>query len=295
MASAPAIDDTVSTSGFPEVEFGQTADGLLAARLGEHAFAMAPARDGRHYLATGWRIRRPIREWTRSDFYGHSGGLADEAAFRSKVLEQAEHHREQLALGRREEWSEAHTPWGPSQGTTIYADGVVFYSTDSHGGFHLSSDRNRAVHATLRVRGGYYEEDEAWAIVAFSFPHLFTTFERGCAEKSIKDSYPVAWETITGTVLSPGDSRKKDELAFFERHAADWIVASTICSDQHPGFTEVIATQGGRRGHDVERRRFLIPSDAYRMDRFGFVIDTNRYEPFAGPSSFASWQPGALS
>lgn len=295
MTSAPAIDDTIASAHFPEVEFGRTADGMLAASIGEHAFAMAPARDGKHYLVTGWRILGPMREWTRADLYGHSGSLEDEAAFRSKVLEQAEHQREQQVLGRRHERSAAYTPWGTSQGATNYADGVLFHATDSHGGFHLSCDRNRTVHATLRMGGGYYEEDEAWAIVAFTFPDLFTTFERGCAEKSIKDSYPVAWETITGTVLSPGDSRKKDDLAFFERHAADWIVASAIRSDQHPGFTEVIATQGGRHGHDVERRRFLIPSEAYRMDRFGFVIDTNRYEPFAGTSSFASWQPGALS
>ncbi len=37
---------------------------------------MVPARDGRHYLATAWRLSRPIAEWTRNDFYGHSGELA---------------------------------------------------------------------------------------------------------------------------------------------------------------------------------------------------------------------------
>ena len=60
------------------VSFGRSADGLLVALVGDTAFAMAPAREGRHYLVTGWRIHRPMSEWTRSDFYGHSGELADD-------------------------------------------------------------------------------------------------------------------------------------------------------------------------------------------------------------------------
>jgi hypothetical protein len=61
-----------------------------------------PGAQGRFYLASGWNIRRPIEEWKRSDFYGHSGELADEAAFRAKVEENADHQRERRALGRRE-------------------------------------------------------------------------------------------------------------------------------------------------------------------------------------------------
>ncbi|KAE9708267.1 DUF7007 domain-containing protein, partial [Escherichia coli] len=135
------------------------------------AFAMLPAREGRHYLATGWRIGRPIAEWKHSDFYGHSGELADEAAFRAKIAENAEHQREARALGRRDIGSTANTPWGPSQGATVYAEGVVCYSTAGHGGFHLSAERNRSVHPMLLARDGWYEEDEGWAIVAITFPH----------------------------------------------------------------------------------------------------------------------------
>lgn len=291
-ASRPEIEEVPELSG---ASFGLSADGLHVALVGEHAFAMSPARGGRFYLATGWRIRRPMAEWTRSDFYGHSGELPDEAAFRAKVLEQAEHQREQAALGRRDIRSTAHTPWGQSQGGTVYAEGVVCHSTASHGGFHLSAERNRKVHAMLRIGGGFYEEDEAWAIVAITFPHLFTAFERRCAEASVKDSYPDAWETISGTALQPGESRKKDERAFLERHADDWIVQSAIRSDQNAGCTEVIATQGGRHGIDVERRRFLVPSDEYRIDWFGFVVDPARHPAYSGPSSFVFWQVGADS
>jgi len=291
-ASSPQID---ATPGYPGVHFGFSADGLRVALVGDHAFAMSPTRGDRFYLVTGWRIRRPMAEWSRSDFYGHSGELADEPAFRVKVLEQAEHQREQAALGRRDMQSTAHTPRGQSQGVTLYAEGVLCHSTASHGGFHLSADRNRKVHGMLRIRGGFYEEDEAWAIVAITFPHLFTAFERRCAEASMKDSYPDAWEAITGTVLQPGESGKKDERAFSVRHAADWIVQSAIRSDQNVGCTEVIATQGGRHGTDIERRRFLVPSDEYRIGRFGFVVDPARHAAYSGPSSFVSWQAGADS
>nr|WP_309402242.1 hypothetical protein [Aminobacter niigataensis]WMD00183.1 hypothetical protein RAR13_28345 [Aminobacter niigataensis] len=282
--------NAIETPGFPGVSFGRSADGLLVALAGEHAFAMAPARDGRHFLVTGWRMRRPMAEWTRGDFYGHGGDLADENAFRAKVLENAEHQREKSALGRREEPSRANTPWGPSQGATVYADGVIFHSTAGHGGFLLSPDRNRKVHQSIRVTGGAYEEDEAWAIVAFSFPHLFTAFERRAAEKTMKDSFPDAWETITGNVLGPDESRKKDERAFILKHRDDWIVVSAIVSDKQSGFTEVIATPGGKRGPGAEECRFLIPSDEYRVGRFGFVIDLERHAIYGGRSSFASWQ-----
>lgn len=130
-----------------EIEFGRSGDGYLVARVGDTAFAMLPGRNARHYLASGWRINRPIAEWKRSDFYGHSGGLADEVAFRTKVLENAEHQREKRALGRRDAGSNANTPWGPSQGATVYAEGVVCHSTAGHGGFHLSAERNRKVNS----------------------------------------------------------------------------------------------------------------------------------------------------
>ena len=288
MALSPTPGDT--SPGYPEVSFGYTADSLLAALVSEHAFAMVPARDGRHYLVTGWRIRRPMPEWTRDDFYGHSGELADEAAFRARVLELAEHCRETIALDRREDRSRVSTPWGPSQGATIYANGVVFHSTAGHGGFLLSADRSSKVHRSLRVTGGAYEEDEAWAIVAFTFPDLFTGFERRCAERTIKDSFPGAWEAITGNALEPGESRKKDERAFFDKHAHDWIVVSAIFSDYQAGFTEVIATLGGKRGPGTEERRFLVPSEEYCVDRFGFVIDPERHAVYGGPSSFVGWQ-----
>src|SRR3546814_12124586 len=66
------------------------------------------------------------------------------------------------------------TPWGLAQSSEIYANGVVFHSTASHGGIKLDRARNMAMHGVLRVAGGWYEEDCEWAKVALGFPDLFT-------------------------------------------------------------------------------------------------------------------------
>lgn len=278
----------------PEVEFGRSADGFPVARVGDSAFAMLSARDGRHFLAIGWQIVRPIAAWRRADFYGHSGSLENEAAFRARVQEHAEHQREKRALGRREAHSRAQTPWGVSQGMTVYAEGVEFHSTAGHGGFKLSAKRNGQVHPLLRVMDGWYEEDCAWALVAITFPDLFTRFERRCAERSAKDSWPDAYETIFGTVLGPGESYEKDRRVFQAAHAEDWIVVSAVASEHQKGFVECVATLGARRGAGTEERRFLVPADEYAVGRFGFVIDPSHHAAYGGPSSFLGWQRGAL-
>ena len=260
------------------VEFGVSMDGFPVARVGDNAFAMLPGRGGTHFLASGWRIARPLAAWKRPDFYGHSGRLAGEAEFRAKVLENAEHQRETHRLGRVGMGSSASTPWGAAQGTTAYAEGVVEYATASHGGFHLSPERNAAVHPTLRSEGGWYEEDCGWAAVAITFPDLFTAFERRCAETTLKDWFPDAWEAIFETALGPGDSYEKDRRAFAAAHAADWVVISAIRSSHHAPMVEVVATLGGRRDPRAEERRFLVPSTEYEAERpFGFVVDPARH------------------
>jgi hypothetical protein len=277
------------------VEFGTSAEGFPVARMGDTAFAMLPGRDGRRYLASGWKIERPLEQWRRSDLYCLSGELTSEAAFRARVFEQAEHRREREALDRVEHPSRSQTPWGISQSTTVFVEGVESHSTAGHGGFKLSAERNGHVHPLLRAKDGWYEEDCAWAIVAITFPDLFTGFERRCAERSVKDSWPDAWETIFGVVLGPGESYEKDQRAFQASHAKDWIVVSAIASEHQKGFVECVATPGGRRGAGTEERRFLVPSDEYVVGRFGFVIDTSRHAVYGGPSSFIGWQRGTLS
>lgn len=279
-----------SPASFPIPEFGCSADGMIVARIGDAAYAMIPTADGRHFLGSGWRLSKPLSDWKRSDFYGHGGDVADEDTFHALVQEQAVHQGERISLARQEFRAHASTPWGPSQGAVRYGNGVEFHSTSGHGGFHLTADRNARVHPLLRDAGGYYEEDAAWAAVATAWPDLFTGFERSQAEETLRHCWPDAWEAIHCRALKPGKSRTRDGEAFAREHVADWVVISAIYSDQHRGFTEVIATRGGRCDPKSEERRFLVHSGDYKVGAFGFVIDEARHAVYEGPSSFLGWR-----
>ena len=271
----------------PAPEFGRSADGFAVARIGDAAFALIPTADGRRFLGSGWRLTKPLSDWKRSDFYGHGGEVADEAAFRALIQEQAEHQGEKATLARQEFRAHANTPWGPSQGVVRYGEGVVFHATSGHGGFHLSADRNSRVHPLLRGAGGWYEEDAAWAAVAIAWPDLLTGYESRLAEETLRNSWPEAWEAIHGHGLRPGESRERDRQIFEAEHAVDWIVISAVRSDHQPGFTEVIARRGGKRDPQSEERCFLVPAEEYKVGRFGFVVDEARHAPYTGLSSFA--------
>lgn len=287
LATQPQEHSNPDDSG---VEFGQSADGFPVARVEDIVMAMLPSREDGGLLASAWRVARPLAELKRSDFYIYESSLCDEAAFRNRVFETAEHKRDLRKLAREDVRAHCSTPWGPSQGATIYAEGIARHHTAGHGGFKLSAERNGNVHPLLRAEAGWYEEDAAWAIVAITYPHFFTGYERRCAERTIKDSWPDAWETMTGNILQSGESHEKDRRAFEQTHAGDLLVISAITSDCEKGFVEVIATIGARRGQHVEERRFLVPGEEYKVGRFGFVIDGSRHPAYEGPSSFIGWQ-----
>lgn len=76
-----------------------------------------------------------------------------------------------------------NTPWGQAdQVKHIIAtghDGIVWVSTPSHGGFHLSDAYRAAMPEALRViptfaGGNWYEEDCDAVIVILAFPAHFT-------------------------------------------------------------------------------------------------------------------------
>lgn len=264
---------------------------MPVARIDDTVLAMVTSPSGFAFLASAVFVRRPLAELTRADFIGHDGRVADEAEFRARVAETAVHKRDLVALNRVQTRISTSTPWGGSQTAVIYAEGVVSHSTAGHGGFHLTPDRNAKIHPLLRKETPWYEEDSEWAIVVLSFPDLFTGYERALAEKTIRNTWPDAWEVIHGAKLTEGESWARDRRAFDERHPADYVVMSAILSDQHPKMTEVVAVVGGDRRASDDERRFLVPSDEYAgRGRFGFVIDPDRHAEYHGPSSFIGWR-----
>lgn len=277
----------MNSPGRSLVSFHRTRHGFLAARLGERTFLALPSKFGGVLVAGARHIDKPPEEWRPSDFYMVERLLEDEAAFRRHVAEIAGHECQLLTLDRREIKTSAVTPWGTAQISWAYGEGVVFHSTASHGGLHLDEKRNALIHPAYRNAGGYYEEDSEWSKVAATFPGLFTDYERKCADQTLRDCEPHAYEVANNVILGPGQSCAKDARQFRFDHARDWVVVSAIKSRQSPGFVECVATLGGdRRGTE---RRFLVPEAEYDSGRHGFVIDPARHEAYDGPSSFAGW------
>jgi hypothetical protein len=176
------------TPDFSGVEFATSADGMHVARIDDLVLAMVTSPSGFAFLASAVAVRRPLAELTRADFFGHDGRVANEAEFRMRVAETAGHKHDLAKLSRVQTRMSASTPWGGSQMAVVYAEGVVAHSTAGHGGFHLSADRNAKVHPLLRKHTPWYEEDCEWAVVAITFPGLFTGYERSLADKTIRNT-----------------------------------------------------------------------------------------------------------
>ena len=271
----------MSPSALPLAVFHRTRDGLLAAVLGETAFLGVPNKHGQLRIAYGSGIGKPPEQWVPQDFQGIDRLVKDEDGFRVHVEALAQHRRQLLGLNRIEFRSRAQTPWGSADFSYRYSEGIVRHSTPSHGGFHLDAARNALVHSACRNGDGWYEEDSQWAKIAATFPDLITSFERRCADETLRNSEPDAYEKVHGVTLAPGESHVKDERRFKRDHAADWIVISAIRSIRQPGLVECVATIGGKRDGKSERR-FLVPSGEYKVGRFGFVIDLARHAAYDG-------------
>lgn len=260
------------------VTFRQTKDGDLAARVAHLTFALVPTRNGELQMMSRYPAKNP-EDCDRADFSPGGHAATDEANFRREVEEFALHHHEKSMLGRQAA-PNASTPWGPSQTATCYYEGIISYSTAGHGGFYVASDLNELIDAAWRERDGWYEEDEMWAVVAFTFPHLFTQFELKLANNTLKNSFPDAWQRLTGTVLQPGESFELDRRAFMQANGGRWMVRSAVMSKKHQGMVIATATLD-LAAPDRNARHYLIPDDIYSQHsrgrgRYAFIIDESR-------------------
>ncbi len=95
------------------------------------------------------------------------------------------------------------SPWGQAQSVTEIADGILSYSTSTHGGYRLSARRNASVPVVLKKATcgelgmtGWYEEDCDWAIVVYTFPECFGRRQHSQALKSLKVHHKEAWDKL---------------------------------------------------------------------------------------------------
>jgi hypothetical protein len=55
----------------------------------------------------------------------------------------------------------------------------------------------------VRRNGGWYEEDQEWALVALVFPSMFPEREQLVACTTVRDYYPDEYYQITGKAADP--------------------------------------------------------------------------------------------
>jgi len=171
------------------------------------------------------------------------------------------------------------TPWGMSDSSKSYARGIVSYTTPGHGGFHLSKTKNEMVDPSWRNPNGWYEEDCEWAIVAMTFPTLFSGSECMAARSTAKNWYPDAFEKVTGEKVKLEESTVLRERAAKEAHKNDYVVTAAW-GDRHSnvpaGMVGVVATLGGTRTAGTPEKWFVIPASEYDMkpkSAIGFVVN----------------------
>lgn len=169
-----------------DVRFHRAAENHLAARIDNCSMIAIPLQSGGLSIWSAYAIDKEPEKWTRDDFFIVGETVDGEGGFRAHVLEIAEHKREVRRLLRPEIRSGSHTPWGAAQASYRYGEGIVCHSTAGHGGFHLDECANARVHQAWRSPTAFYEEDVEWSIVAVTYPNLFTTYERKCADETLR-------------------------------------------------------------------------------------------------------------
>jgi hypothetical protein len=90
------------------------------------------------------------------------------------------------------------TPWGKRDHSQKVARGIMWYSTPSHGGYHLSQKRLEEMPEPYKsfktfAGKGWYEEDCDWALVVLSFPE---EFKKCYGEEKYQDVNNVAMNTL---------------------------------------------------------------------------------------------------
>jgi hypothetical protein len=130
--------------------------------------------------------------------------------------------------------SGSRTPWGQAQHVSYPADGIAFASCAGHGGFKLSSERNRAVPPALRNISGWYEEDAEANVVGFIHPEAFPHYLdgdhdaiRADAEQRLRHWFPASYEKATGETIPFGESPEKDRKTYLTENAGGWVLSGS--------------------------------------------------------------------
>jgi hypothetical protein len=173
-----------------------------------------------------------------------------------------------------------YTPWGYADSVSEVVPGILSVTTPGHGGYKLDRKRNAAVHSAWRRKGGWYEEDNEWAIVVFTFKGEFPAESVEQAVYKVKSHYPHQYQEVTGERVSLEESyvlRKEKALA----DAAGKLQSYSAFGSWHhavpKGKVGLVAKINGRDGEGPERY-FLIDEKDYVNYHPVFVVDPTKAE-----------------
>lgn len=175
------------------------------------------------------------------------------------------------------------SPWGKVQIEHRLREGMTSVTTGGHGGIKLSKELNSKIPSMFRRKGGWYEEDEEWAIVAFFFPESFVGKEE-MALAILKNHWPDEYMAWSGKSVQVEESWELRRRHFRAVNGSNFVVR-TAFGDWHPkvppGLVGVIAV----KSETDEKGHFLVPVDDYGdADKpFGFVIDPEKHQAWDGP------------
>lgn len=159
------------------------------------------------------------------------------------------------------------TPWGRAQEIITYnnKEGIRFISTAGHGGIKLDRKTNPKVHASWRRKGGWYEEDCEWAIVALTFPEMFTEEEIESAHTICKNYFPDEYTTATGNPVSVADSYVLQRRIREKRQLTEFVSGAVWgdCFEFVPKGHVLVCGKKGPPENMVEEF-FLVPQEEYK-------------------------------
>lgn len=270
------------------VRFVTSETGLEIAEIGDCRYIAVTAGE-HHLMRYSWRASTDILAAELSEFYMIHKVLDSPGDFRKEAIKLAIAAFESSILSRSQSYgSPVNTPWGISQTAVCYAPGITQYTTAGHGGIHLSTDRNQYVHPNWREPDGWYEEDQMWAVVCVTYPQFFKASDYKSAVKTLRDTCPDDWEVIFDEKIPIELSASRRVKAFYQAHAADWLVYSAINVDDDTGMVKCMARLGEGLARDAEERIFLVPATEYEARTRHFVIDLSRHRDVTNLTGFGS-------
>lgn len=147
------------------------------------------------------------------------------------------------------------TPWGLSDRAEILADGITWYSTPSHGGYHLSPERMRQLRAKfpeykLFAGAPWFEEDCDCVLVHLAFPELYDRQNIGLsiqAARHFLKTFGMTWAEIVRHI------DQDPELSAIEREFKE--LAKTHWQNGGGGSIPRDFPEQYRRGWRIQLRR----------------------------------------